>query len=63
MVEASPYDTKWGIGWEEHEPEAWDVSKWRGENYLGYVITEVRDDIMVARGMIDEKDREVNAAL
>jgi predicted NAD-dependent protein-ADP-ribosyltransferase YbiA (DUF1768 family) len=58
-VEASPYDTIWGIGLTEDSPEAWDDSTWRGSNYLGYVITEVRDDILVERGMIEDKNRQV----
>lgn len=46
LVEASPYDKIWGIGLSEYSPEALDRSKWQGKNWLGQVLTEVRDSIM-----------------
>lgn len=45
IVEASPYDRIWGIGWTEEDPEAQDKSKWRGQNLLGIVLMKVRDKI------------------
>jgi ribA/ribD-fused uncharacterized protein len=45
IVEASPYDTIWGIGWKEEDPQAHDKSKWRGQNLLGIVLMKVRDKI------------------
>jgi len=45
IVEASPYDRIWGIGWAEEDPEAQDKSKWRGQNLLGIVLMKVRDKI------------------
>ena len=59
LVEASPLDRIWGIGLVEEDQCAWNESTWQGTNYLGYVLTEVRDDIMVERGMIDDQDRPV----
>lgn len=42
IVEASPYDTIWGIGLAEDDPRAKDPSKWRGQNLLGKVIMHAR---------------------
>ncbi|KMQ81065.1 hypothetical protein BPMI_03207 [Candidatus Burkholderia pumila] len=43
FVEASPYDTIWGVGLGEHHPDITDRSKWRGQNLLGKALMKVRD--------------------
>lgn len=43
FVEASPYDTIWGIGLAKQNADADDESKWRGQNLLGKALDEVRD--------------------
>lgn len=43
LVEASPHDTVWGIGLAADHPDAQDKTKWRGKNWLGEVLTSVRD--------------------
>ena len=45
LAEASPYDTIWGIGMSENEPEIEDPKTWRGENNLGFALMEVRDEL------------------
>jgi ribA/ribD-fused uncharacterized protein len=45
LVEASPIDRVWGIGMDMKDPDINDESKWRGQNLLGKVLTQVRDDI------------------
>lgn len=45
LVEASPYDKLWGIGVAEDDPRALDRAKWPGRNWLGEVLTNVRNTI------------------
>ena len=45
LVEASPLDTIWGIGYAKNSPAATDPKAWRGLNLLGFALMEVRDEI------------------
>ena len=42
IVEASPYDTIWGIGLAEDNPDALIKGQWKGQNLLGVVLMKVR---------------------
>lgn len=45
LVEASPYDRRWGIGMHVSEPGVDDPKNWKGDNLLGKALTQVRIEI------------------
>ncbi len=45
LVEASPEDRIWGIGLKKTDPRAKKRSTWRGLNWLGEVLSQVRDEL------------------
>ena len=49
LVEASPYDKIWGIGLAASDPRAQDRAQWRGQNLLGQILTELRDELVRSR--------------
>jgi len=46
LVEASPHDRIWGIGLRGNDPKAKSRSTWRGTNWLGEILTKVRDEML-----------------
>ena len=50
LVEASPYDKIWGIGLAEDNKNARNRNKWKGLNWLGEVLTKVREDLACKNG-------------
>jgi ribA/ribD-fused uncharacterized protein len=45
LVEASPYDRIWGIGLAATDARARDPKQWKGQNLLGAILTELRDEL------------------
>lgn len=43
LVEASPFDPVWGIGMGQTDPSAEKPDEWKGSNWLGFALMEVRD--------------------
>jgi ribA/ribD-fused uncharacterized protein len=46
LVEASPYDKIWGIGLAATDARAKDPAQWKGQNLLGKILTELRDELL-----------------
>jgi ribA/ribD-fused uncharacterized protein len=45
LVEASPVDCIWGIGLSSDSPDAVNPYKWKGLNILGFVLTELKNNL------------------
>lgn len=43
LVEASPFDTIWGIGLAQNSKDIENIYTWRGQNLLGFALMETRD--------------------
>ena len=44
FVEAAPWDTVWGIGMGMHDEGVTDTVRWKGQNLLGLIMTQLRTD-------------------
>lgn len=56
LVEASPYDSLWGIGLKAADARKKRPEEWPGENRLGRVLTDLREDFR-RRGPFSETAR------
>ena len=45
LVEASPVDHIWGIGFAEQDAQANDPTQWQGLNLLGFALMQVREQL------------------
>jgi len=53
LVEASPYDTIWGIGLGENDSQNQNPKNWKGTNWLGQVLTSLRDDLITHPELVE----------
>lgn len=54
LAECSPYDKKWGIGLDMSGDDYLDAENWRGKNYLGRILMEVRSELYYESMFTDE---------
>lgn len=45
LVECNPKDSIWGIGLSVDNPDALDESKWKGQNLLGKILMQIREEL------------------
>ena len=45
IIEANPRDTRWAIGLSAEDDRVLDESQWQGENLLGKVLMQIRDEL------------------
>ena len=46
FVEANPHDSIWGIGLSLNNTKLLDREEWKGENWLGDILTDMRDKFL-----------------
>lgn len=47
MVEANPFDKVWACALKEYDPNATSPSKWKGQNLLGKILTNLREKFIL----------------
>lgn len=52
LVEAAGRDCIWGIGLGKQNPKSLDPTQWRGQNLLGFALTEVREMLSTRQNQV-----------
>ncbi len=45
LAECAVHDRIWGIGLSMQDPDRFDMQKWKGQNLLGFALTQVREQL------------------
>ena len=61
LAEANPQDQIWGIGLEKKDPRATNPRLWRGDNLLGQVLMQVRQELAFRYQVLTVSDLGVHA--
>ena len=56
LIEASPMDKKWGIGFSKNDAEATNPKLWLGTNVFGFALMEVRNELKLVYQNYDKID-------
>lgn len=43
--EANPKDSIWSCGLAANDPDIFDQSKWKGQNLLGKILMQIREEL------------------
>ena len=46
LAESSPYDRRWGIGMTSKDSRATNPCQWKGQNWMGELLTELREELL-----------------
>ncbi|MBQ6500855.1 MAG: NADAR family protein [Mogibacterium sp.] len=61
LAEASPVDKIWGIGLDRDDPLALDPENWQGENLLGKILMDIREELKA--GVTDKYHKKTKPQL
>jgi ribA/ribD-fused uncharacterized protein len=54
LVEANPTDVYWGVALRKTDPRIYDKNRWKGQNLMGQLLTDLREELMANPLYADE---------